>query len=276
LNPVAFIGQQILSMHPILLPIWLSGLWFFLLGNGKRYRALGVTYLVLLVLFIVMAGKHYYLFPAYPMLFAGGAVAICHWLDSYVWTRNRLWPRIVLSVTLIVSGCVTAPLVLPLLSPEKYNAYEKAIGIERHKTEVAHEGPLPQMFGDQFGWEELVADVARIYHALPAEERDKATIFASNYGEAGALHLYGPKHDLPSAICAHQTHFFWGPQGRKGDVVIWLQWRREHIEQFCSSVEQAGEHRHAWGMEEENRPIYICRGLRMSFGELWPRLKHWN
>jgi len=43
-----------------------------------------------------------------------------------------------------------------------------------------------------------------------------------------------------------------------------------------ASVEQAGEHRHEWGMAEENRPIFVCRGMTRSFAELWPDLKHWN
>ncbi len=148
--------------------------------------------------------------------------------------------------------------------------------MERHKTEVAHDGPLPQMFGDQFGWEELVADVARIYHSLPPEDRAKATIFASNYGEAGALHLFGPQHGLPAAICAHQTHYLWGPQGRSGEVVIFLQWGRESLERRWNSVEQVGEHFHPWGMAEENRPIYLCRGPKKPLAELWPGFKHWN
>ena len=41
-------------------------------------------------------------------------------------------------------------------------------------------------------------------------------------------------------------------------------------------VEQAGEHHHPWGMAEENRPIFICRGPVASLAEAWPGLKHWN
>jgi hypothetical protein len=44
----------------------------------------------------------------------------------------------------------------------------------------------------------------------------------------------------------------------------------------CTAVEQAGEHSHPWGMAEENRPIFIGWGLRVSFAELRPQLKHWN
>ena len=27
---------------------------------------------------------------------------------------------------------------------------------------------------------------------------------------------------------------------------------------------------------EENHPIFVCRGLRVPLGTLWPRLKKWN
>ena len=169
-----------------------------------------------------------------------------------------------------------APLTLPLLPPERYVAYEKAIGFAPPKTEVGHRGPLPQHFGDRFGWPELVAEVARIYHALPAEDRARAAIFANNYGEAGAINLFGPRHGLPPAISAHQTHFLWGPRGNTGEVLIVLQDDRADLERICASVEEAGVHFHPWGMAEENNPIFVCRGLTPPLPELWPRLKKWN
>jgi hypothetical protein len=135
---------------------------------------------------------------------------------------------------------------------------------------------LPQMFGDQFGWPELAAEVARIYQALPPEDRARAAIFTGNYGEAGAVNLFGPRYGLPTAISGHQTYFLWGPRGATGEVIIVLQGTRERLEQRCASVEEAGRHFHAWGMAEENRPIYVCRGLKTPLPGLWPRLKHWN
>ena len=139
-----------------------------------------------------------------------------------------------------------------------------------------HRGPLPQLFGDQFGWEELVAEVARIYNSLPPDERSRTAIFAQNYGEAGAINLFGPRYGLPAAISAHQTHFYWGPRGYTGEIVIVLQGDRDELAEIFESVEQAGEHHHPWGMDEENRPIYLCRGLKTPLRELWPHLKHWN
>lgn len=276
LGPLPFILEQIKAMHPVTALVWVPGLVSLLAGRLRRFRVLGVTYLGLLAVFIVLGGKSYYLFPAYPMLFAAGAVAVAQWLERRSVTAGRLWPRTVIATAFVALGAATAPLALPLLSPEGFLAWEKAIGVERHSTEVAHEGPLPQIFGDQFGWEELVAEVARIYQALPTEERATATIFASNYGEAGALNLFGPAYGLPKPICAHQNHFFWGPRDARGDVVIWLQWGRRHLEPMFASVEQAGQHSHPWGMAEENRPIFVCRGLKGTFAGLWPDLKHWN
>jgi len=191
--------------------------------------------------------------------------------------RNvRFAAQAAIVAVVLAAGAVTAPLALPLLEPAAYVAYEKRLGFAPPKTEVAHRGPLPQLFGDQFGWEELVSDVAGIYGRLPPEERARTGIFASNYGEAGAINLFGPRYGLPPAVSAHQTHFLWGPGVSRGDIFIVLQSTREGLERVCASVEEAAVHSHPWGMAEENRPIHLCRGLKTPLAEMWPRLKHWN
>ncbi len=211
------------------------------------------------------------------MLLAAGAVAIEGWLDGWSRSRGRLWPRAALCAYVLAAGAVLVPAILPILPPEKLLAYERSLGLVPPKTEVRHEGPLEQRLGDQFGWPELVADVARIYRSLPPEERARTGIFASNYGEAGALNLFGPAYGLPPPICAHQNHYFWGPPKTDPENLIWLQWGRRGVEDHCRSVEQVGEHFHPWGMAEENRPIYLCRGLKRPLADYWePDFKHWN
>ncbi len=276
LPPLAFVRQQVMMLHPWLAPLWVGGLISLLAGRLRAWRVLGWTYLAVLGLFMATHGKDYYAAPAYPMLMAAGAVALEGWLGRLAWTRGRSWPQLLTAAWVVAAGALVVPFVTPLLSPERQIAYRQWLGVQGQKTEVAHDGPLVQIFGDQFGWEELVADVAGVYNALPPEERANATIFASNYGEAGALHLWGPKYGLPPAICAHQNHYLWGPGNARGDVVIWLQWGRKWLDPMFASVEQAGEHHHEWGMAEENRPIYLCRGLKGTFAERWPDLKHWN
>ena len=277
LSPVEFVKQQVMFLHPALLPIWLTGLVSLLAGRLSRLRVLGWTYLVLLALMIAGKAKNYYLAPIYPMLFAAGGVAIEDWLARRRWSAGRLWPKAAIVVLVVAVSAPFVPAILPFLPPEQLLAYQQRIGAAPPKTEVRHEGPLEQRLGDQFGWPELVADVARIYRSLPPEERARTGIFASNYGEAGALNLFGPALGLPAPICAHQNHYFWGPPKKEPDTLIWLQWGRRGVEDHCRSVEQAGQHFHPWGMAEENRPIYICRGLKHTIAEYWtPDFKHWN
>lgn len=273
LGPGAFLAQQVLILHPVLLPLWLAGLGWLLFARSGRYRWLGWTFAVFFATAFALKAKNYYLAPIYPMVLAAGGVALESGLARGSWTRLA---RAAIVAVISGGGALTAPLFVPLLEPQRYLAYERWLGIERPKTEVAHEGPLPQMFGDQFGWPELVAEVARVYQALPAVDRAKAAILARNYGEAGAINLFGPRYGLPPAISSHQTHYFWGPRGYTGEVVILLQFSREGLAASCASLEEAGRHFHPWGMAEENRPIYVCRGLTPPLAELWPRLKHWN
>ena len=83
-GPIAFIADQALIINPILFPLWVGGLLWLLFGKGAReihaknrgpYRILGWAYIVMLVTFIILKGKNYYLAPMYPILFASGAIA---------------------------------------------------------------------------------------------------------------------------------------------------------------------------------------------------------
>lgn len=85
LSPLQFLSQQILIMNPGTLPLWLTGLlWLVLAKAGRRYLALAIAFLVTLAEFILLHGKVYYLAPAYPMLFAAGAVAFEGWCQKSV------------------------------------------------------------------------------------------------------------------------------------------------------------------------------------------------
>jgi len=274
LSPLEFIVQQILILNPLTLPIWLAGLWYFLFDrDGKAYRLLGVAYLVVLVMMIVLKGKNYYLLPIYPMLFAGGAV----WWERLLANQPRLsWLKFAYPLLICLLGAVFAPMLAPVLPVETYIRYQNALGFAPPKTEIGHVGPLPQHFGDRFGWPEMVQQVAQIYNNLPAEERARTGIYANNYGEAGAIDFFGPQYGLPKAISPHQSYYLWGPRDYTGDSLIVLQSKRADAERNCKNVEAVGTVGHPLSMAEEHYTIFICRGLKQPLPELWPRLKHWN
>jgi hypothetical protein len=275
LGPWAFIRQQIQILHPLLFPIWFAGLCSLLFGRQSRLRVLGFLYLGMLVMMIVLQAKDYYLAAIYPMLFAAGAVAVEDWLARRTWTRDRAWPKVALPLAIVAATVILIPALLPFLPPGRMLAYQQAIGFKSAKLEVHHEGPLDQRLSDQFGWPELVAEVAQIYQSLPSEERANTAIYAANYGEAGAINHLGPVRGLPQAICAHQAHSLWTPPARDYSTYICLGCD-EGLSRVFESVQVAAVHHHPWGMAEENRPIYLCRKPKLSIRGLWPSLKHWN
>jgi hypothetical protein len=268
LGPIAFVRQQIIAMHPILFPVWLTGAIWLL--RNSRWRVLGLTFVVFFCLMEISHAKDYYLFPIYPMLFAAGAVA----LEQLTAARSTWWRVTVIGIT-TVAGLITLPLATWMLSPQRYLEYGEALGFKPQKAEVGHAGLLPQAIGDQFGWPEMVAEVAQIYQALSPGERVKTGIFAGNYGEAGAINLFGPALNLPRAYSRHQTHWYWGPPDVDYSNLIVLQWSHDDVQRYCSSF-AAYPHHERFGMSEENTPIYLCRGTKFNLREIWWRSHHWN
>lgn len=275
LTPPRFILQQILMEQPVLCPFWIAGLCSFLVGQGQRMRVLGFTFVIFFLTLLLLHGKDYYLAPIYPMMFAGGAVATEAWLGRRHWAGARLWPRLTIVSAMAVLGGLLVPLFTPMLSPEKYLAYQHALHIRLTKTEVATAGVLPQFLGDQFGWRSLVRQIAGIYDALPPDERVKTGIFTGNYGEAGAVDLFGPAYGLPRAYSRHQNYWYWGPPPVAYTNLIVVQWSLEDVKDNCTSW-QAFEHHSPYGMAEENRPIYLCRGAKFDIQKIWWHSHHWN
>ena len=273
LSPAQFIAQQAVFMNPGTLPLWLAGLfWLFGSRDGRRYRVIGIIYLVTLAEFIVLHGKSYYLAPAYPMLFAAGGVAVEH-----IFAARLKWIKPVFLGAIIAMGALCAPLVLPILSPDKLVAYMRTIHMEPPRTETSHTEALPQIFADQFGWEQMVGSVAHVYHHLRPEDEKRAAIFCQNYGEAGAIDFFGPKLGLPPAISGHQNYFLWGPRDWTGEVVLVLDTNDDDERELFGSVEDLGQVVSSpWAMPfERRRHIYLCRDLKVSVRELWPRVKNW-
>ena len=59
-----FVKGQVLLMHPLTLPVWAAGLYFYLFRKEARpVRALGWAYVALFALMVVFRAKVYYLTP---------------------------------------------------------------------------------------------------------------------------------------------------------------------------------------------------------------------
>lgn len=272
-GPVAFIADQVVIMNPVLFPLWAGGLaWLMFAPDGRRYRVLGWTFLVVLTIFITLKGKNYYVVPVYPMLFAAGAVEF----ERVPWRRPAsLWIRSTYIVLLLAATAVLAPIFAPILSPETLIRYQRAVHIEP-KAENQRTGPLPQYLADEFGWEEMTRETARVYNTLSPAERAKTAIFASSYEQAGAIDYFGPKYGLPKAISNHQSYWYWGPHDYTGEIVIVLGSTAEDDREHFRSVEAAGRAYHPYSREDEHFDIFVCRGFTGDLREIWPTMKKWQ
>lgn len=273
LNPFDFLAQQVLLMNPGTLPLWLGGLiWLFASTDGRRYRALGIVYILALIEFIVLHGKVYYLAPAYPMLFAAGGIAV-----ERLFRTRWSWLKPAMATLMILPAAILAPIALPILAPEKLVAYMQAIHFQPPRTETSHTAALPQYFADQFGWEQMVASVAQAYNRLSPEDKNRAAIFCQNYGQAGAIDFFGPQHGLPPAISGHQNYFLWGPGTCTGEIILVLDDDDDDEREQFAEVEDLGTVESSpWAMPWEQRQrILLCRGLKGDLRTIWPKVKNW-
>jgi 4-amino-4-deoxy-L-arabinose transferase-like glycosyltransferase len=272
-SSLSFLGAQIRDMHPLTLPVWLAGLWFFLVDRrGREYRPLGVMFLcVLILLMLNPTSRSGYLSPAYTMLFAGGAC----WFESALAGFPRAVRPIAIGV-LTAGGLITAPLAMPMLPVQTYIQYAAALG-GKPSTEEKHElTDLPQFFADRFGWNELVDAATHAYRSLSADEQRVATLYTSNYGEASAIDVLGRATGLPYAVSGHNNYWLWGPGG-SGEVLIALTPSRERLESWFGDVQQASTIECNHCMPYENhRPVFVCRRPKQSLAQLWPMLKHFD
>jgi hypothetical protein len=282
-TPGAFIAQQILLMSPASLPFWLAGLIYYFFGrDAKACRAFGWAFLFTVGFFLIQHGKNYYSAPAYPIVLASGGVLVERWLRSERFAtkpRLRLGLQAGAVVWLIVLGILPLlPVTLPLLPVEAYLRYQMHLPFEVPRSEHIHMGAvLPQHYADEFGWPEMAETVARIYNALPEDERRKTAIYANNYGEAGAIDFYGPKYGLPPAICPNQSYFLWGPREYTGEIMILVGSEDpQKAKRFFASVETVGEINHRYALPKENLPVLLGRGLKTNLPALWPKLKDWD
>jgi len=270
-GPLAFMGDQIFMLSPLNFPIWLAGLLFLLSGrDDKRFRVLGWAFLVVLATTMLLHGKDYYSAPAYPMLLAAGAVVIERAASA------RRWLKPTTLVALVAGTAPLLPMMIPILPLETYVHYQETIHLSPPATEKSHlDSPLPQYYSDDLGWEQMTAAVAHEYDRLPPGLRSVTAIYAQNYGEAGAIDLFGPKYGLPKAICPHQNYFLWGPRKYRGFGMIVLGDNRKNLEKYFGQVIHAGNFGVPYALE--HGPIWMCTQPRgWTLKQIWPKLKKWD
>jgi hypothetical protein len=208
---------------------------------------------------------------AYPMLMAAGGVAFEKLSRSNRWRGLR----IAYPAAIVLAGLFTLPFGVPALPAETFLKYSQALPYAHAvKTERDATAELPQNYADMFGWENIASTVSRVYYELPAAERVNCAILGGNYGEAGAIDYYGPKHGLPKAIGGHNSYFYWGPRSYSGRCVILFGEGSGELKNYFEDVQQVATISNPLGMpSEQNVAVYVCRKPRAPLAELWPHFR---
>jgi len=245
------------------LPIWLMGLGYLARAKrAARYRILAWIYLVALLLFALVRSRGYYMAPAYPMLLAAGSVAGAAWFCRMrpgiaAAARGVVW------ALLFLAAASSAVVGLPVASVNS---------VGWRISRAAHDN-----FAEQIGWRELVAEVSRIYHAMPAGQRKRTGILALNYGEAGAVDLYGPRFGLPAAISGVNSFWYRGFGDPPPRTLIVLGANAQGIRKAPATCRIAGHVGNRYGVvNEESRDhpqIFVCRNLAVPWPQIWKRLR---
>ena len=256
-----FVNQLFVPANWVTIPLWGAGLVaLFTSPLLRRFRILGWMAVIPFVLFAFARGRDYYTAPIYPMLLAAGAT----WLLSLIKARGRAekWAMIVAVPILLLAGAYDAARILPIAP----------IGSHWWQQALKENGDLRE----EIGWPELTAEVARIWNTIPEAERARAAIYCANYGEAGAINLYGPRYGLPQAISGVNSFFARGYGSSPPETVIVLGGRRERLGQRFESVVLAGRVPNPLNVtneESQRSEIFLCRSPRESWPELWPKLR---
>ena len=257
------IGQVIMTALALVW-VWVAGLGFLWRSGRPLWRALAWAYGLLFVFFALTTGaKIYYLAGAYIYLLAAGAVAIDGWLAARPGRLRTL---------LLATGLTTAvavPIVLPVLPA----------------TGIGWMYKVNQDPAESIGWPQLVSTTRTVWAFLPSRQRASAVIFASNYGEAGAINVLGGGTGLPAAVSGHNTFWWWGPGNPYATTVVAVMpgpvnggGDAAYLRQFFTSVRAVATLSNPYRIhnQEFDGHVYLCTGPRHPWGQMWPRLRSYG
>lgn len=259
-SPLDFIAAQVGQMNPLAVPLAAAGLVWYLSRAGARYRVLGWTFVLLCLLLAVLGTKPYFLAPAYPILFAGGAVVFERWALPL----RIAWVKPAYVALIALAGILLAPAVMPILPPA---------------TVVRVYGHMEQVLADRLGWDSLSQTVEQVYANLPPEQRAQVCILASNYGEAGALAQLAAPGSLPPIISGHNNYYLWGPGTCTGQVMILVGYSPDDAKSTYADIVLAATQKCQYCVSfEQEVPIVVASNpmTPINLAQLWASVKHYD
>jgi hypothetical protein len=211
---------------------------------------------------MVTRGRFYYTAPAYVMLLAAG----CVWFESYLRGRTLAIRRIGFGVlwSLVMAGGVVGIVLQKPIAPINSPLWDVTSDINGEVVEMV-------------GWQDLTEQVAGIYQVLPENEKSRTVILAGNYGEAGALDLYGPAYGLPRIASGANSLWYRGYGDFEPETTIVVGFDRGYADHFFGQCQPVGVVTNRYDVKNEETTrhtgLYVCRQPQRTWSEMWPEMQ---
>ncbi len=249
--------------------IWLSGLFSLLFfKKEKKNQYLGIASLLIILTFLILKGKGYYILGLIPFLFAYGGLMMEKYLTGKLVIFNYLMIFIGAGFSL-----VALPFGLPLLSFDKLYRYEERMNhlitypFQRWEDGRVHD--ISQIYADMTGWRELAGYVAKAYNQLTPEEKKKCTVYVErDYGAAGAIHFYGKEYNLPDAVTFLESYIMWAPDTIPAGPFIYINNEPGDIKKLFNTVTETGQITDPWS-REKGLLVYLCSDPATNVQEVY-------
>jgi 4-amino-4-deoxy-L-arabinose transferase-like glycosyltransferase len=256
-------NQLIETTNPFSLPLWTVGLSLCLFSASmKRFRTLGWMFVVTFMLFLVSKGRSYYTAASYVMLLAAGAVWFEKWLERRSEKTRKLGSSLLWGALVIGSliGIILMKPIAPINSP----LWDFTSSVNEEVIEMV-------------GWQDLTAQVAEIYQSIPETDKPRTVILVGNYGEAGALDLYGKQYGLPLIISGGNSMWYRGYGNPEPETVIVVGFESAYAHNCFNSCKPVGVVKNSYNVrnEESSRhtSLFICNQPRRPWSDMWQQMK---
>jgi len=186
----------------------LYGLWrSFRDDELREYRFIAATFVALYVLFVLTAGRPYYLIGLYAPLAAMGALGLQRRREAGRGRRKWLaWPVYALSVALAIGALILS-------------------------VAAVNSGVVEQM----------AQRTAHAYRALAPDQRDRTVLMGESYIIAAYIDRYSDRYQLPHAYSTNRSYGYFPPPPNNRDRVLYVGRDASALSPYFSDVRTVGD-----------------------------------
>ena len=263
-SSLGFIKDQLLFLAGAL-PLFVAAFFaFFKHSELKKFKVIGLTFIFVMVIFLLLKAKNYYALGLYPVLFSFGSV----YLEKKFPQKFPFISTLYLSINILMFISVVN-FMFPVLTPEAITERKEqfeSMGLMRWEDGKNHQ--LPQDFADMIGWKEMAAHASIAYNRLSEEDKKGTLIFCNNYGQAGALNFYN-RGRTPEAYSFSTDYLFWIPENLKiTNVILIGKYPDNKVVQLFDRIEKIGSVDNQLA-REKGTSVYLMSGANEKFSGIF-------